>query len=124
MELFIRIKDGQPSEHPIMGENFKQAFPEIDTTDLPPDFARFERVELPVVGPYEIYQGVTYEWFGEIVKDVHHVRPMTAAEKAAKIEKAMADPHPDGWVFNEEECGWFPVPLSLDVAGSTPNVIG
>lgn len=124
MELFIRIKDGQPFEHPIMDENFKQAFPEIDTANLPPEFARFERVESPVVGVYEVYEGVTYAWVDGVVKDVHYVRQMTDTEKANKIAVAMAEEHPDDWVFNMETCGWEPVPLRLDVAGSTPNVIG
>lgn len=124
MQLFIRIIDGQPFEHPIMDENFKQAFPEIDTTNLPPDFARFERVEQPIVSVYEVYEGVTYEWADGVVKDVHHVRQFTAEEKAAAIAAAMAEPHPEGWVFNEERCAWMPVPLDVNASGAEPNVIG
>ena len=31
MELFIQIdENGQAKEHPIMGDNFRQAFPDID----------------------------------------------------------------------------------------------
>ena len=41
MELFIRIKDGEPFEHPIFGDNFRAAFPDIDSDNLPPDFVRF-----------------------------------------------------------------------------------
>jgi hypothetical protein len=44
MELFIRIKNGVPVGHPILAENLRQCFPEIDTSNLPPEFARFERV--------------------------------------------------------------------------------
>jgi hypothetical protein len=110
MELFIRIKDGQPFEHPIIGDNFRQAFPDIDTTNLPPQFALFERIEQPIIGAYEIYEGVTYEWFDGIVRDVYHLRLMSDAEKTEKIAVAMAEPHPDGWVFDEEQCSWFPVP--------------
>lgn len=121
MELFIRIKDGKPFEHPILGDNFRQVFSYIDTDSLPPEFARFERIEQFDCGVYDVYEGVTYEWSGEIVKDVHHVRPMTTAEKANKIAVAMAEEHPDDWVFNMETCGWEPVPLRLDVAGSTSN---
>jgi hypothetical protein len=124
MELFIRIIDGQPFEHPIMDENFKQAFPKIDTANLPPEFARFERIEQPIIGVYQVYEGVTYEWVDGIVKDVHHVYNLTDAEKAEKIALAMAEPHPDGWVFDEERCGWFPIPLTTDTSGSEPNVIG
>jgi hypothetical protein len=106
MELFIRIKDGQPFEHPIIGDNFRQAFPDIDTTNLPSDFARFERVEIPDLGVYEVYEGVTYEWFDGVVKDVHHIRSMTNTEKIAKIAEVKATVHPATWVFNENACLW------------------
>lgn len=124
MELFIRIIDGQPFEHPIMGENFREAFPHVDVGNLPPEFAKFERIELFNCGVYDVYEGVTYEWIDGIVKDVHHIRPMTDAEKAEKIAIAMAEPHPDGWVFSEEECSWIPITLTTDKSGTEPNVIG
>ena len=41
MELFIQIRNGQPFEHPIFGDNFRQAFPDVDVDNLPPEFARF-----------------------------------------------------------------------------------
>lgn len=89
MELFIRIKDGQPFEHPILWDNFCQAFPNIDVNNLPPEFARFERVEPPALGEFEVYVGVTYEKFGDIYKDVHHVRDMTPEEKAIKEQQTL-----------------------------------
>ena len=87
MELYIRIANEQPFEHPIFGDNFRQAFPDVDTNNLPSGFARFERVESPTLGLYEVYEGVTYEWVDGIVKDVHHVRPMTEEETLAKQTK-------------------------------------
>ena len=33
---------------------------------------------------YEVYEGVMYEWAGDVVKDVHYVRQMTEEECAAK----------------------------------------
>ena len=108
MELFIQIRDGMPYEHPIMGDNFRQAFPHIDPNNLPPEFARFERVPMPVIGDFEVYEGTIYEWFDGIVKDVHHVRPMTDEERSAKeamlLEMAQAQ--------------------NLDAGGSAPNVVG
>lgn len=85
MELFIRIVDGQPFEHPIFEDNFRQAFPDVDVNNLPPEFARFERVAIPEIGLYEVYEGVSYELIDGVYKDVHHVRLMTDAEKEAKI---------------------------------------
>lgn len=84
MELFIRIVDGQPFEHPIFGDNFRQAFPDVDVDNLPPEFARFERVENPSsVGTFEIAE-VSYQWVDGIVKDVWVVRPMTDEEETQK----------------------------------------
>lgn len=88
LELYIQIRDGQPHEHPIFADNFKQAFPDVDVENLPADrFAKFIRVDQPEIGGYEVYEGVTYEWVDGVVKDVHHVRPMTDEESAAKVEQ-------------------------------------
>lgn len=75
MELFIRIKDGQPFEHPIHGDNFRAAFRGIDTNNLPPEFARFERVPMPSpdAGKRIVSATSTYQWVDGIVKDVWEV---------------------------------------------------
>lgn len=87
LELYIQIRDGQPHEHPIFADNFKQAFPDISVDELPKDrFAKFIRVAPPIPETYEVYGGVTYEWVGDVVKDVHHIRPMTDDERAAKLK--------------------------------------
>lgn len=121
MELYIRIKDGQPFEHPIFGDNFRQAFPDVDVENLPPEFARFERIEPPVIGVYEIYEGVTYEYDGDIYKDVHHVRAMTSEEKISK-QNAVKDSWAENsgyasWVFDNESCSFVP-PVARPVDGN------
>jgi hypothetical protein len=118
MELYIRIKNGQPVEHPILGDNFRQAFPDIDTNNLPITFAEFTRIEAPLTGVYEVCDGCTYEWQGDTVTDVHHVRAMTAEEKTAKQDEAKAIWAENGyasWVFNEDTCSFDPpVPYPED----------
>jgi hypothetical protein len=85
LELYIQIRDGQPHEHPIFADNFKLAFPEVNINQLPFDqFAKFIRVDVPVLDTYEVYEGVSYQWIDGVVKDVHSVRPMTDEERAAK----------------------------------------
>lgn len=116
MELFIQIKDGQPYEHPIMGGNFCDAFPDIDLNNLPPEFARFERVDCNIeVGIYEV-PFITYQWVGSIVKDVWYVRSMTDEERAEK----------DVWLAHvtaaEKDANAYAD--SLNNSGSSPNVIG
>jgi len=114
MELFIRIKDGHPFEHPIFGDNFRQAFPSIDTNNLPAEFARFSRVDAPIFGVYEVYEGVTYEWQNGSVTDVHHVRAMTTEEITAKqdaVKTSWAENGYASWVFDEAICA-FKAPVS------------
>jgi hypothetical protein len=113
MRLFIRIKDGQPFEHPIMEDNFILAFPEIDLNNLPPEFAEFIRIGPPsYVGPYERYDGVTYEWDGNKVKDVHHMYQFTEQEKLAKQnavkQEWVAGNNFASWVFDENSCTYAP----------------
>ena len=114
MELYIRIKDGKPFEHPILGNNFRQAFPNIDTENLPPEFARFVRVALPVIGVFEVYRECVYELVDGVYTDVHNVRPMTAEEKTTKIAEAKANLRPN-WTLNEETLQHSPPAInSLD----------
>lgn len=117
MELFIRIKDGQPFEHPILVDNFYQAFPNVDVNNLPSEFARFERIAPPELGTYELYEGVTYEFLNGIVKDVHHVREMNIQEKTEKQEavKAAWNNRYPSWTFDEASCSFVaPVAMPLD----------
>lgn len=73
MRLYIQIKNGKPFEHPILEENLKQAFPDIDVDNLPDNFANFQRIQQPFVNEDEIAE-VTYEWVDGIVKDVWNIR--------------------------------------------------
>ena len=118
MELYIRIKDGLPFEHPIFGDNFRQAFIGLDTDNLPPEFAKFVRVERPKLGPFEVYVGCTYELVNGVWTDVHNVRPMTAEEKTAKIAKARTRLQPN-WTLNEETLQSSPPPRPT-VKGAYP----
>jgi VIT1/CCC1 family predicted Fe2+/Mn2+ transporter len=90
IELYIQIRDGQPFEHPIFADNFRQAFPDVDTENLPDTFAKFIRVDAPVPDTYEVYEGVTYQWVDGVVKDVHSVREMTDEERAVKTQELEA----------------------------------
>jgi hypothetical protein len=120
MKLYIQIKNGKPFEHPILESNFVQAFPHVNTENLPPEFARFERVERPHLGVYQVLESEepTYELIGGVYKDVWRVREMTQEEKEAKIAAVKAlQPFPS-WVFKEETCSWFPpVPFPTDTNG-------
>jgi hypothetical protein len=117
MELFIQIKDGQPFEHPILGDNFRQVFPDVDTNNLPPEFARFERIDRPRLGAYEIMiaEEPTYELIDGVYKDVWHKRDMTTEEKTAKQQAVINAFNTreqvenwSAWVFDEATCTMKP----------------
>jgi len=118
MELFIRIKDGQPFEHPILGDNFRQAFPNVDTNNLPAEFARFVRVAPPAIGVYQKNQTVSYQMVNGAYTDVFSVEQMTAEEIAAKqqaTKDAWAENGFASWVFNESTCSFeAPTPRPTD----------
>lgn len=121
MELFIRIKDGQPFEHPIFGDNFRQAFPDVDVNNLPPEFARFERVDPPVWGPYDKNPHSIYERGADgVYRDTWHCEKMTDAEIKEKQEStkkwwAESAGTPKSWIFNSETCLFeAPVPYPTD----------
>ena len=112
MELFIKIQDGQPFEHPIKRDNFRQALPDVDTESLPSHFAKFERVSPPSIGVYEVYEGVTYEKVGDTYRDLHHVRDMTDEEIMAKQQivkdQWASGPNWSSWSFDEATCFFVP----------------
>jgi L-rhamnose isomerase len=89
MELYIRLQNGEPFEHPIFGDNFRQAFPDVDINNLPAEFARFERIEAPLCGEYE-KPVLTYGWVDGMVKDIWSVVEMTAEEKA-EVDRIKAE---------------------------------
>ena len=127
MELFIRIKDGQPFEHPIFRDNFCQAFPDVNVDNLPPEFARFERVESPSLGIYEVLalETPTYELVDGVYKDVWHKRNMTIEEKTEKqqLAKDRFYKHEQAanwaaWTFDETTCQMVPpIPRPAPVEG-------
>lgn len=117
MELFIRVDENNNFiEHPIVKENLLQVFPDIDLENLPSWLTTFERIEVPILGPYQVFEGTTYTWINPVTKDgakdVHHIRQMTDEEKIAKQERvkeewAASDAFPS-WIFDEETCLFHP----------------
>lgn len=95
MMCIIRIVDGKPFEHPIMVDNFKQAFPDVDlSAPLPEGFAWFERKERPSIDPLtEVFiSGASeYEFDGNVWTDVWKVRDTTYEEKQAVIAQAYTN---------------------------------
>ena len=108
MELFIRIENGEPVDHPSFKENINAAFPDIDPYNKESGFARFERVPEPEVRPYEYIAGHKYGWVGRVVKDIWEIKEYPEEEKQQIIERVKMLKPAASWVFNEKQCRWDP----------------
>ena len=114
MELFIRIdENGQAVDHPIMGDNFRQAFPDIDVNNLPSNFARFERVPAPIPSPYEKNHRASYQkrsdgvWADTYTCDLMTQEEIVALQDQVKTAFA-ANIGFASWTFNETTCRFEP----------------
>jgi len=122
MNCYIRMLNGAPSEHPIVRLNMSQAFPDMDLDNLPPEFAKFIRIEAPALGVYEKNQTVAYELVEGMAgtyTDVFYSEPMTAEEITAKQDAVKAEWAINGfasWVFNEATCA-YEAPVSMPEDG-------
>ena len=81
--MFIKLENGQPVDHPIMGDNFRRVFPQIDPNNPGPEFAKFVRVDRNDVTQNKVViSGPTYAWVGDTLQDIWETRDMTAEERA------------------------------------------
>ena len=127
MELYIQIRDGQTFGHPILESNFREAFPDIDTNNLPPEFARFVRQDPPPkTGDYKVVDSDGYQLVDGVWTDVYVERDMTPFEKERfdeeqnivksmrrKVVKDLWDSLPNrdnftAWFFDEETMQYLP----------------
>lgn len=110
MELYIRVKDGKPFEHPIMGFNFREAFPHIDVENLPDEFIKFEKQDTSV-GVYQIFTQMEYFIENGVCKN-GVLRDMTQIEKQEKIQQLKDRWTGIGgfasWIFNETTADFDP----------------
>jgi hypothetical protein len=120
MSLYIRIKDGQPFEHPLTVENMKLVFPNVDLDNLPTDFMQFVRVEKRDTKLYEVYENHEYVIDENVVKDIHNFRPMTLQEKDDYIQTITQEWqafefYKPSWIYSDT-VGQFvaPVPYPED----------
>ncbi len=122
-ELYIRMVNNRPVDHPMLRSNIESAFPEVDFDNLPSWLARFERVQKPHADVYEIVNGPIYVVVGDTVKDQWIKRPMTEDEKLLKQSRARqnflndttSEVRRSTWVFDEATCSFnAPIPYPSD----------
>ena len=113
MNLYIQIdENGKAINHPIMEDNLRQAFPGINTNNLPSNFAKFQRTSRPARTIYEKEHRVTYELRGDVYTDVYHSEYMTR-EEAIELQNQVkaawaANPGSQSWIFNDFTCRYEP----------------
>jgi hypothetical protein len=113
LELYIKIQNGLPIDHPHLKDNVLDAY-ELGDTDLDghPDWLPFIRTEMPRVGIYEVAGGPHYVRDGNVVNEQWIVRPMTEEERVMKQNQRKFDWKQNGgpanWVFDEEKCAYIP----------------
>ena len=122
MNLYIRIRNNVPIEHPISEDNFIAAFPNIDVKNLPSDFAFFERVKAPELGPYEKNLRCSYIICDDgIVRDVWTKELMSdkeIEEKQNEVKSWWAVEGFNSWAFNADTCSFEP-PIPYPIDGGT-----
>ena len=127
--LWIKVDENNVHiGHPRFESNLRQVMPNHDFDQGAPDgYMRFERVEPPELGVYEMFEptiggnialafnhnGLSYDIVDGVYKDVWHVRDMTTEEKTEKqngVKTAFAELHPTwtSWTFNEATCQMEP----------------
>jgi len=96
MNLYIRLRDGQPFEHPLYEDNVQQIFPDMDLANLPNDWARFTRYQQPgsdvlPVGKFEVPEvKYTLSTDGVTWQDTWYIRTMSDDEKNKVTLDALA----------------------------------
>lgn len=119
-KLYIKIKNGEPYQHPIVESNLLACRPDIDLENLPGDIAVFERAKDTIIGPYQELVETKYVWKDGIVTEEHILRDFTEDEKTIKIWIVQNDwktkgPGFPSWIFDEESCRYVPpVPIPPD----------
>lgn len=109
--LFIEMRNGAPFEHPILESNLRLFYPNLDPENPPEGYAKFNRIPIRELGPFEAYMATYYEFANEektIWQDVHHIRQLTLAERAEKIREARKNSPGEGWALDENTLKWIP----------------
>lgn len=106
LNLFIKLENGEPVNHPTTEENLLQFYPDLEVNNPPDGWGKFIREPHPDMNFFETVDTVNYELSEEYTKqfgtktwhDVYTIREMTPEEKEQKclsfFSKKLEDLHP------------------------------
>ena len=80
-ELYIRVQNGKPVDHPVTGWNLRMIYPDASEDNIPKGFERFTRIPPPTLELYQVLEGVVYEKSNYGWHDRYIVRDMNEDEK-------------------------------------------
>jgi len=112
MNLYIKIENNQPINHPALEDNLILAFGSV-----PENWEPFVRVARPVPGLYQVLvsEEPVYAKVDGVWKDVWTLRDMTAEEKTAAQQVVLTAFNDreyvenwSAWTFNEDLCAMVP----------------
>ena len=107
MNLYLKIKNGQPDGHPVQQDNLAHAFPNIDLDNLPEEWANFKRVQPPTPGIFQrVNDWGTYIEIDGVWQDSWVITDMSQEEKDALIARFRADPPFPNAILNIENLTW------------------
>jgi hypothetical protein len=131
IDLYIKIIDGLPFEHPVLEENLLQMYPDIDLNNLPDNIAKFTRLPRPHPTIYQQVSGPVYALNNEgVYTDVYTIEEISNSEKVILQDMIKASwieiNGPKSWLFNEETCRHeppTPQPALIPPTSSTTGTV-
>jgi len=118
--LYIRLKNGQPFEHPITESNLLLAYADIDLNNLPSYVVPFISSTKPSSNIYQVVEE-SYSLENNVVKQNWIIRDMTPEEKLVKQELAKntaINKDDNSLVFDLDTCQFIP-PIPYPTDGKT-----
>ena len=100
--LYIKVVNGQPVDHPSFEDNLIQAFGSV-----PAEYQPFTRIAQPsdAIGVFQKRE-TSYGQVDGTWQDVWTVVDMSAEEKTAILDTARANQPYPSWTFNESNATW------------------
>jgi hypothetical protein len=109
--LYIKIENGQPIDHPVVEENLIEVFGSI-----PDNYQPFQKTVCNL--PTDVYEthAREYQCIDGIWQETWTVVPMPEEEKQDKINSSRSQGCGyASWIFNEDTCRYeAPVPYPTD----------
>ena len=116
MNLFIKVEDGRPVNHPATEENLRMLYEDFDPENPPEPFEKFARRQPAAITKWQKVERLPYEKIDGVWTDVFNVIDFTEAEiEIWKYERRKQFIFSDTWEWNDEKGEWEPpVPYPAD----------